>query len=57
VSKENLDAVLQEAKALRIAITELGTVSAGGIQVNGTDWGNISDWKNKYDTAIEKLLN
>jgi phosphoribosylformylglycinamidine synthase len=56
VSKHTLAALLQKAKDAGITTTELGTVSAGEIIVNGTDWGNISDWKNKYDTAIEKLL-
>jgi phosphoribosylformylglycinamidine synthase len=56
VSKEKLSSVLQKAKKIGITITELGTVSSGDIKVNGTDWGNISDWKYKYDTAIEKLL-
>jgi phosphoribosylformylglycinamidine synthase len=40
-----------------IAFTELGTVTAGDIKVNGESWGSIVDWKEKYDTAIEKLLN
>jgi phosphoribosylformylglycinamidine synthase II len=56
VSKDRIAAFLQKAKEAGISTTELGTVSAGEINVNGTDWGNISDWKNKYDTAIEKLL-
>jgi phosphoribosylformylglycinamidine synthase II len=56
VSKDRIAAFLQKAKEAGISTTELGTVSAGVINVNGTDWGNISDWKNKYDTAIEKLL-
>ncbi len=57
VTKEKLASVLQHAKTAGITIAELGTVSAGEINVNGITWGNISDWKNKYDTAIEKLLN
>jgi phosphoribosylformylglycinamidine synthase len=57
VSKDKLAGLLQKAKADGITVAELGTVSAGDIQVNGSSWGNISSWKNKYDTAIEKLLN
>jgi len=34
----------------------LGSVTGGEIKVNNESWGNISDWKQKYDTAIEKLL-
>ncbi len=40
------------------AYSKLGTVKAGGhIFIDGTDWGNIKDWKEAYDTAIENLLN
>ncbi|MEI6087076.1 MAG: phosphoribosylformylglycinamidine synthase subunit PurL [Bacteroidota bacterium] len=57
VTKDKLATILQHAKVADITVTELGTVSSGEIKVNGSDWGNISNWKNKYDTAIEKLLN
>jgi phosphoribosylformylglycinamidine synthase len=57
VAKEQLAALLQKANAAGITATELGTVTSGAIHVNGNDWGNITSWKNKYDTAIEKLLN
>lgn len=35
---------------------ELGVVTAGSIEVDGMNWGNIAEWKEKYDTAIENLL-
>ena len=35
---------------------ELGTVTAGSIEVDGQDWGLILAWKEMYDTAIENLL-
>ncbi len=57
VKAANLAAFKQAAEAAGIAITDLGQVSAGQITVNGTNWGSITDWKNKYDTAIEKRLN
>jgi phosphoribosylformylglycinamidine synthase len=57
LSKEKLSILSQQAKDAGVSITELGTVSTGEIKVNGEDWGNIASWKNKYDTAIEKLLN
>lgn len=44
-------------EAAGISYTELGTVTSGEIKVNGASWGSIVDWKEKYDTAIEKLLN
>jgi phosphoribosylformylglycinamidine synthase len=39
-----------------IAVSVLGKVSASDVVVNGENWGGISDWKNNYDTAIEKQL-
>ena len=35
---------------------ELGIVTDGSIEVDGMNWGDISTWKEKYDTAIENLL-
>ncbi len=48
------EARLQEQN---IVFEKLGTVSAGDITVNTEDWGSVSIWKEKYDTAIENLLN
>jgi phosphoribosylformylglycinamidine synthase len=56
VKSSNLAAFKQSAEAASIAITDLGLVSSGAITVNGNNWGTITDWKNKYDTAIEKRL-
>ncbi|HEX6915843.1 MAG TPA: phosphoribosylformylglycinamidine synthase subunit PurL [Chitinophagaceae bacterium] len=39
-----------------IEVTELGIVTTGEVKVNGENWGNIADWKQRYDTAIEKYL-
>jgi len=35
---------------------KLGTVTRGDLMVDGTSWGNILDWKEKYDTAIQRFL-
>lgn len=36
----------------------IGDVRAhGNIVVDADNWGNIDEWKNLYDTAIEKLVN
>ena len=56
-SKQQAERLQQKAKETGIPVTELGTVTAGAISVNGENWGNITEWKEKYDTAIEKLLN
>ena len=39
-----------------IPLEKLGEVTASRIQVNGENWGNIREWKNEYDTAIEKEM-
>ena len=39
-----------------VEITVMGKVTNGIVKVEGEDWGNISTWKNKYDTAIENKL-
>jgi phosphoribosylformylglycinamidine synthase II len=39
-----------------VEITVMGKVTHGAVNVDGEDWGNISVWKNKYDTAIENKL-
>lgn len=35
---------------------EIGVVTGGSIEVDGMDWGKVQDWKELYDTAIEKYL-
>jgi phosphoribosylformylglycinamidine synthase II len=42
--------------SLRIPFEKLGTVTSGEIIVDDENWGNISDWKMKYDTTIGKYL-
>ncbi len=40
------------------AFSKIGTVKSDGhIKIDGSNWGPVSDWKETYDTAIEKLLN
>ena len=35
---------------------ELGIVTTGSVEVDGMEWGQIEEWKEKYDTAIENYL-
>ncbi|TDO23394.1 phosphoribosylformylglycinamidine synthase subunit PurL [Sediminibacterium goheungense] len=56
-ANDNAAAITEAAKAAGIAATVLGTVTTGQVSVNGVSWGNIDNWKNLYDTAIEKLIN
>lgn len=40
-----------------VAFSKLGTINnLGELHIDGQHWGHINDWKNAYDTAIEKLL-
>lgn len=49
---------LFEAELKGLPFTKLGTVNAQKeIMVDGDNWGYISDWKEAYDTALEKMLN
>jgi len=36
---------------------QLGIVTNDAVKVDGEDWGTIAQWKNSYDTAIEKIIN
>ncbi|MEO5683717.1 MAG: phosphoribosylformylglycinamidine synthase subunit PurL [Chitinophagaceae bacterium] len=35
---------------------ELGFVTNGSVEIDGMNWGDIKDWKDKYDNAIENIL-
>jgi phosphoribosylformylglycinamidine synthase subunit PurL len=54
VKREKLEAV---KKALGDhPFEELGLVTDGSVEVDGMEWGMISEWKASYDTAIENYL-
>ncbi len=54
---EKADHLMAEAAQKGIPVTRLGKVTDGAVVINGESWGAITDWKTKYDTAIEKLIN
>lgn len=56
-TKDQLSVIESAAQKAGISITVLGTVTSGIITVNNEAWGSIHEWKNLYDTAIEKLIN
>jgi len=56
VSAEGSQALEAALQAKSIDCSLLGTVSSAEITVDGHSWGSIQDWKEKYDTAIEKLI-
>ncbi len=52
----SLSAIESAAAKAGICATVIGKVTNGAVKVEGEDWGNISVWKNKYDTSIENKL-
>ena len=42
--------------SMNISFEQLGVVSNKAISVDGEHWGNIEEWKEKYDNAIGKML-
>ncbi|ANI89500.1 phosphoribosylformylglycinamidine synthase II [Arachidicoccus ginsenosidimutans] len=56
VSEENAAPFEAEMEISGLIFSRLGTVTSGEVIIDGNDWGNISEWKNKYDTAIENII-
>ena len=56
VSKENRNDFVMLLEKMEMTVTFLGTVTGGAIHIDGEDWGNVNDWKEKYDNAISNLL-
>jgi phosphoribosylformylglycinamidine synthase len=56
VSKENNDSFQAYINKQSLQVQCIGQVTNSQIIVNGEDWGNIAGWKNKYETAIGKLM-
>lgn len=54
VSPANEDAFLSALGSHPVEF--LGTVTEDKIEVDGEDWGSITDWSRKYDTAIHNIL-
>lgn len=50
------DVAAFEAMLKGVAFEKIGVVTSGELVVDGDFWGDISVWKDKYDTAIENYL-
>jgi phosphoribosylformylglycinamidine synthase subunit PurL len=57
VSPINKEKFLAQINKGKIAYTFLGTVTSGTININGENWGAVNEWKEKYDNAIEQIMN
>jgi phosphoribosylformylglycinamidine synthase subunit PurL len=51
--EEKLLAALEVAN---ISHTKLGVVAASSISINENSWGNVNEWKDKYDNAIGGVM-
>jgi phosphoribosylformylglycinamidine synthase len=50
-----------EADAFRSALggfpaAELGVVTAGDFRIDAKNWGNVEDWKDRYESAIGNIM-
>ena len=53
---KNAEALLVKLKQGRIPYEYLGIVTDGNIDIEGEYWGHIDEWKELYNTAIEKRM-
>lgn len=53
---KNAEEVLSQLKEINIPFEYLGIVTSSSIDMEGEYWGHIYEWKEMYDTAIEKML-
>jgi phosphoribosylformylglycinamidine synthase subunit PurL len=56
ISKDKKQVFEQYLKQTGLPFEELGVVTEGDVMIEGENWGTIDEWKEKYDTAIEKYL-
>lgn len=56
VSADNVAAFEKIVKESGVPFTKVGEVTDGEVIVDGASWGDIANWKEQYDTAIEKYM-
>ena len=56
VAEEQVANFLRHMSKTELPFAKLGTVTNGGVIVDGQPWGTIKEWKEKYDTSIENYL-
>ncbi|MBM3413554.1 MAG: phosphoribosylformylglycinamidine synthase subunit PurL [Bacteroidetes bacterium] len=57
VSLKQRTAFLQLTANSGTPVTLLGKTTQGEVELEGQSWGNVLEWKNNYDSAIEEVLN
>lgn len=56
VSADNIAAFEKIVKESGVPFAKVGEVTDGEVVVDGAGWGDITEWKEKYDTAIERYM-
>jgi phosphoribosylformylglycinamidine synthase subunit PurL len=56
VKKENRNDFMMLLEKMEMTVTYLGAVTSGSINIDSEEWGNVNEWKEKYDNAISSLL-
>jgi phosphoribosylformylglycinamidine synthase len=56
IHKENRNDFMMLLEKMEMTVTYLGKVTCGNIHINGEDWGDVAEWKEKYENAIANLL-
>ena len=55
-ANDKLQSLKNKAASAGVDIAMIGKVTSGEIKINNESWSSINDWKNLYDTSIEKIL-
>ena len=56
VKKDNEIALVDELKKLNVKFSKLGFIKDSEVKIDGQPYGSISEFKNLYDTSIEKIV-
>lgn len=56
VNEGKKDLFVNACVNMNIPYLYLGVVTDSKVTVQGEEWGDIADWKDLYDTAIEKII-
>lgn len=56
VSKENEEKFLGALFETEIDFSLLGEVRLSSIRIDGEGWGDITEWKDRYDNALEDII-
>jgi phosphoribosylformylglycinamidine synthase len=56
VKKDNEIALVDELKKLNVKFSKLGFIKDSEVKIDGQPYGSISEFKDLYDTSIEKIL-